>query len=409
MWVRKRLDIGWSDLASGALKPCFGTRASARRRVEDSWPGSDALACLSVRSGFDLLLDALQLPPRSEVLISALTIGQMVEIIKHYGLVPVPVDLDCDSLAPNLQAMRRAVTPATRAVLVAHLFGGRLSMEPVVDLARRHELLLIEDCAQVYAGENYRGHPDAQVAMFSFGPIKTATALGGAILDVRDDKLLERMRLKQESYPVQTTRSYLRRMLKYAVLQAISSRPVFGALVRTCRAMGYDHDRLINHSARSFPGPRFREQIRQQPSKPLLALLERRLRRFDVGRIRNRKSKGDLLAGLLRGRIESPGQAARPHTHWVFPILVDNPAGLIAKLRRAGFDATCGESLSVVDAPPDRTELEPRVARAILSGIVFLPLYPEMPDREVRRMAQVLLRDCDSTALRLPAISHHPS
>ena len=141
-----------------------------------------------------LLLASLDLPPKSEVLITALTIPDMVRIIKDHDLVPVPLDLDLDTMGPQLDVLRRAITPATKAIVVAHLFGGRVPMEPILALAREHGLLVIEDCAQAYTGSEFRGHAEADASMFSFGPIKTATALGGAVIRVRDDRLLDRMR-----------------------------------------------------------------------------------------------------------------------------------------------------------------------------------------------------------------------
>ena len=221
MWVRKRIDIGWSDVGAGilhSLRPF--ARAAAQDRVERLWSDADdALACLSVRSGFDSLLGALALPHGSEILVSAVTIPDMVRIIREHGLVPVPVDVDIGSMAPKVERMRAGVTPATRAVLVAHLCGGRFPVEPVAELASRHGLLLFEDCAQAFAGAGYRGHPAADVSMFSFGPIKTATSLGGALLRVRDRQLLRRMRSRQAAYPAQSRPYYLRRLLKYAAMK----------------------------------------------------------------------------------------------------------------------------------------------------------------------------------------------
>ncbi len=396
MWVRKRIDIAWRDLAFGVAQSCLpADRRAIGRRVESRWSeAGDSLACLSVRSGFDLLLTALRWPPGSEVLMSALTIPHMVDVVEHHGLVPVPVDLDAGSLAPSVEAMRLAITPATRAVVVAHLFGGRTALEPIVALAKSHRLLVIEDCAQAFAGHRYRGCPGADVSMFSFGPIKTATALGGAVLCVRDRILLGQMRDRQAGYPVQSRWLYLRRLAKYSVLKALSTRVAFSALVRTCRAVGCPYDRLVNGSARSFRGPGFFDRIRRQPSAPLLALLERRLRAFDQGRLAGHAAKGRSLLSLLQGRVPCPGSGALRHTYWVFAVLVDDPPRVIAALRQAGFDATQGESLSVVPPPASRPELEPKVARAILSQVVFLPLYPEMSARTVRDMAEVLLKTC---------------
>jgi len=393
MWVRKRLDIGFRDFSLGALHALLpASRATLQSRLEEDWsPSADALACFSVRTGFDLLLATLHFPPKSEILMSAMTIPDMARIAEEHGLVPVPVDLDLDTLGPNLQSLRRAVTPASRAIVVAHLCGGRVPIEPILAEARQRRLWVIEDCAQAFDGRGYTGDPDADASMFSFGPIKTATALGGAMLRVRDRGLLERMRARQATYPVQKRRSYLCRLLKYAAFKALSYPRAYGMLVRMWRALGRDYDRLVNGSVRGFPGPDFFDRIRQQPSVPLMAVLRRRLRTYDRRRLECRAAKGELLIRLLEPKVVCLGRAAAPHNSWVFPILVEHPAEVIAALRHAGFDATQGHSMCVIPPPADRPERAASVAATILSGIVYLPIYPEMPDEAVRKVAERVL------------------
>ena len=254
-------------------------------------------------------------PPRSEVLISALTIPDMARIVQSHGLVPVPVDLDVGTAAPNMASLRRAITPVSRAVVVAHLFGTRIPMDPIVAVAKEHGLLVVEDCAQAFDGGYYHGHRESDVVMFSFGPIKTATALGGGVFRVRNPELLQRMRELQSHYPLQGRLAYLRRVLKYAMLKAISSRPFFTVLTGFWTLMGYDFDRFVNRQTRGFPGPEFLRRIRQQPSTPLLAVLDRRLRRYDLRRLERRTSRGQLMASLLGGEGRLPGHRvarARP-------------------------------------------------------------------------------------------------
>jgi dTDP-4-amino-4,6-dideoxygalactose transaminase len=263
-------------------------------------------------------------------------------------------------------------------------------MEPVLAVAREHGLLVIEDCAQAFDGGTYRGHPETDVAMFSFGPIKTATALGGAVLRIRDSALRETLRRGQAAYPVQPRARFLRRLAKHALLKAFSSRAVFAALVRGASAAGFDCDRLINGSVRGFAGPDFFDQIRQQPSAPLLALLLRRLRRFDRRRLARRTALGQRLARLLADKVSCPNAAAAVHSHWVFPILVEDPVETIAALREAGFDATQGGSMAAVPPPAGRADLTPRCAVNFLAQAVYLPIYPEMPDDVLEKMAGVV-------------------
>lgn len=395
MWSRKRLDLGWRDLAYGAMQCAPPAGDGAERRAMAAWSrDDDSLACLSVRSGFDLLLGALDLPPGSEVLVSAVTIPDMLEIIRAHELRAIPIDLTPATMAPRLDVMHRAIGPSTRAILAAHLFGGRIDLDPIAELAREHGLLLFEDCAQAYCGLGYRGHAQADVSMFSFGPIKTATALGGAVLRVRDADLRRAMQTRQAAYPVQSRGSFARRIAKYACLKSLSAPGAFATLLAICRCAGFDADRLLNRSVRGFAQGELLSQVRRRPSASLLALLERRLRRFDAWRLEMRIAASRTIISALADQADFPGSAAAEHCHWVLPIRVDEPDRLIAELRKAGFDATQGQSLCVAPAPTDRPELDPCAARDTMAGIVFLPCYPEMPRQAVERLIQALAEYC---------------
>ena len=96
MIPRNRLDIELTDLLYGFTRSLFPPDAEeARQRIAALWsPEGGVAVCLSVRSGFDALLAELAFPPGSEILVSALTIRDMVRIIGEHGLVAVPVDLD---------------------------------------------------------------------------------------------------------------------------------------------------------------------------------------------------------------------------------------------------------------------------------------------------------------------------
>jgi dTDP-4-amino-4,6-dideoxygalactose transaminase len=302
----------------------------------------------------------------------------------------VPVDLDMRTLTVDPESLARAVTPRSRAILVAHLFGSRMPLEPVLSAAREHGLFVIEDCAQAYCGDGYRGHSECDVSLFSFGPIKTATALAGGLITFRDRSLRDRVEERQASWPVQGRGRFLTRIGKYSFLKLLSYRPVFSLFYRGCRLAGASHDAIISGSVRGFAGPGFFGRIRQRPSFPLLALLARRLKRCDSQGIEDRAALARLAIGLMP-TVERPGDRAPWHTHWVFPIQEDEPEMLIPSLWARGFDATRGaSSLCVVDPPADRPEMEPAQARRAFSRLLYLPVHPGLRDRDVERLAQAV-------------------
>jgi dTDP-4-amino-4,6-dideoxygalactose transaminase len=154
LYPRHQLDVSFGDLIFG-LSAClwaFWRGKLDAQIVRACPPGDDALVCFSVRSGFDLLLGVLAETSESEVLVSSVTHPDMVRIIEGHGLRAVPVDLDTATLEPRVELLKEALSPRTRAIVVAHLFGGRFDLGPVAAFARRHGLLVVEDCAQAFRG-----------------------------------------------------------------------------------------------------------------------------------------------------------------------------------------------------------------------------------------------------------------
>lgn len=405
MYARKRLDIGWLDLARGlwhcAVAP---DRLKAQERAE-AWFASGrssggALCSLSVRSGLDSYLDALALPEGSEVLMSALTIPDMWKVVLQHGLVPVPVDLDVRTLAPRMDSLKRAASAKTRALLIAHLFGTRIPLEPYAEIACERGWLLLEDCAQAFTGPDFKGSPLADASMFSFGPIKTAAALAGGVFCVRDAEILAEMRVRQWAQPVQGRAAFAQRIARYAGLKALTNPLLYAGFVKLCALSGKDHDRVIQGSVRGFAGGDFFQKIRRQPSAPLCALIARRLHRSDGARVSKRTEIALELRSALGGVVEIPGADARVHSYWVFAIQTGEPARIVESLRARGFDATGVASLAVVPAPGGRESLEAREARQILARMVYLPVYPELPHRKMATMAEILRQSTRSEAVQ---------
>ncbi len=161
MWCRKRIDIGWRDLLCGLWWTIRPGRPQQNCDPSAAGPftSDEAVTALSVRSGFDQLLRSLALPPGSEVIMSAVTIQDMARIIQAHDLVPVPVDLEPSTMLPLADDVEKLITPRTRVMLVAHLFGAIHEVESLVQMAHQHDLLFVEDCAQAFAGAEYPGHP----------------------------------------------------------------------------------------------------------------------------------------------------------------------------------------------------------------------------------------------------------
>lgn len=396
MFPRGQIDIRWTDLAaalSGSLAP--GDVDALSREVAAAWH-PDGVAFLTVRTGFDAMLRALALPAGSEVVCTAVNIPDMFALLAHHGLVPVPVDLDPRTLAPAPGALEAAVTTRTRALLITHLLGARMPLEAVHALARARGLPVWEDCAQAFDGR-YAGHPDTAVSMFSFGPIKTATALGGGLFRVADPGLRAALWAEQAAHPIQSRRAWLGVVLNYALMRVLGEPPLYRAFVRACAAAGTSHDQLINGRVLGLKGDDYWAALRRRPSAPLLRLLRRRIETYPASLVDRRADTARSLLSMLPAHAPVLGADAAAHVFWQFVLTPERPAAMVSALRAAGFDATTGASrLGPAPTPPGARSPE-RIAAA-MARAVYVPAYAGIPDDARRRLGRAICAALEADA-----------
>ncbi len=218
-----------------------GSRPLHSARACEKLFGDNAVLCLSARTAFDALLTTRNFPKGSHVIMSgesppetvfplfnclllhispAINIPDMVTIVQAHGLLPVPIDLDFDTLSPDVAQFKAAVDDERSVcAVVAHVFGCIVDMTPYVELCRRKPgFLLVEDAAEAFCPELMRIPVLCSVRLYSFGPIKVCTSWTGAVAVVRDGEQCAALRRQLSSYPLQTRWSHLLRVLKFFFL-----------------------------------------------------------------------------------------------------------------------------------------------------------------------------------------------
>ena len=145
--------------------------------------------CIGVASGLDALIlsiEALNLEADSEIIVPSNTyIATILAILKN-GLRPVLVEPNIETYNIDPQKIKNAITAKTRAILIVHLYGKPCDMDSIVNICKRENLKLLEDCAQAH-GAKYKGKMVGnfgELGAFSFYPTKNLGALGdgGAVL-----------------------------------------------------------------------------------------------------------------------------------------------------------------------------------------------------------------------------------
>ncbi|MFN3076063.1 MAG: DegT/DnrJ/EryC1/StrS family aminotransferase [Alphaproteobacteria bacterium] len=163
-----------------------------------AWTGTGH--CIGVGTGLDALtltLRALDIGPGDEVLVPSQTFIATWLAVSQAGAVPVPVEVDLATSALDPAGIEARITSRTRAILPVHLYGCPVDLDPILTLAARHGLAVIEDAAQAH-GARYRGRllgGHGVAACWSFYPGKNLGAMGdGGAVTTNDPALAQRLR-----------------------------------------------------------------------------------------------------------------------------------------------------------------------------------------------------------------------
>jgi dTDP-4-amino-4,6-dideoxygalactose transaminase len=311
---------------------------------------SECIAMNSGTSALHLALLAAGIGPGDEVVTVPFTFVASVATILYAGAKPVLVDIEPRTFNMNPAALEAAISPRTKAIVPVHLYGHPADMDPILEVARKHNLVVIEDAAQAH-GAKYKGRSAGNIgdiACFSFYPAKNLGAYGegGAV----------------------TTRN-----------------PEYARTIRMLRDWGQDHKyhHLLhgyNYRMEGFQGAILRVKLRHLESWT-------ETRRAIV------KTYNERLAGADVVRpTEMPW--AR-HVYHLYTLRADNRDALHAALLNEGIQTGIHYSTPVHLQPayaalgygPGSFPESEKAAGEVLS----LPLYPELSDSQIEDVAKAVV------------------
>jgi perosamine synthetase len=149
------------------------------------------IAVTNGTAAIDAAIEALGIGPGDEVILPTFTIISCILQIVRVGARPILVDADPITWNMDVTQIESRITSRTKAIMVVHTYGLPVDMDSVLDLARQHNLLVIEDAAEAH-GQSYRGKPCGSfgdISVFSFYPNKHVTTGEGGMILTDDDKL----------------------------------------------------------------------------------------------------------------------------------------------------------------------------------------------------------------------------
>lgn len=188
-YLNECIDTGW-----------ISSEGPFIRRFEEQFASvvgrRHAIAVSNGSVALDAALVALDLRPGDEVLLPSFTIISCAAAIVRAGAVPVAIDADPLTWNMDVSQLEANITARTKAIMVVHIYGLPCDMDPILGLAEKYGLQIVEDAAEMH-GQSYRGRPCGsfgEMSTFSFYPNKHITTGEGGMIVTDSDELAEKCR-----------------------------------------------------------------------------------------------------------------------------------------------------------------------------------------------------------------------
>jgi len=340
----------------------------------------------SGRRGMTLILEHLGVGVDDEVIVPAYTLKDLIPLIQELGAHVVPADIDPETLTISPDTIRARLSRRTKAILALHAFGAPCAIEEIVALGNCSGVPVVEDCAHSL-GATVRGRQTGsfgRAGFFSFETTKPINTFGGGMVVSDDTSLIEHIR--------KVTRSDApdRQLLRKKVRATRLERGMFAtgmAFPFLCflATPGFKQTiaRIYRRVQHAPPNHVRYSPIQARLGLSKLATLDRR--------IESRRRKAELLRGLLRPEVRPQRLLDGSASSWYFLVVVlpGTAAAVRNRLLARGIDAgiedeiadNCAALLGFRDCP--NTE---RIYRRAIA----LPLYEDLPEEKVRRVAKTL-------------------
>lgn len=245
-YLNECIDTGWISSEGPFIRRFEEGMAKRSQRKH-------AIAVSNGTVALEAAVAALDLKPGDEVILPTLTIISCAAAIVRRGCVPVLVDSDPKTWNMDVSGLESRITSRTRAIMVVHIYGLPVDMDPVLDLARRHGLKTIEDAAEMH-GQTYNGKPCGSfgdISTLSFYPNKHITTGEGGMLLTDDDDLAERCRslrnlcFMPKKRFVHEELGYNFRMTNMQAALGVAQLEMLDHFVQKKRSMGKRYSKLL--------------------------------------------------------------------------------------------------------------------------------------------------------------------
>ena len=384
-----------------------GEDAPVVQKFEEEFAGyigtSHAIMVPSARYGFYLLLKSWDLEPEDRVILPALTYFAIPALALVAGLRPVFADTGATSHVLDPESFEKAITPKTRVVVPTHLFGTPCDMDAIREIARAHDIRVVEDCAQStgarYKGERVGSLGDA--SYYTFGLTKNITTLSGAMITTDDSGVAARIRETTDGLEPGSLWSAAKEAVT-GMAMAVATHPwiypfSLHPMIRLGNALGKDpiHERFGEFPRRYDSLPEHYQQAGPRAVQAAVGRVQlKRIEALNGARAANGRFLDEHLQDIPGLVQPSYPQGSEP-IYMSYVVHHNDREGLEIALRKRGVDTTVGymSNCANLDIFPEFVTSCPN-AEAAMTNLLHIPVHPNLSASDRKHLVEATRGAC---------------
>nr|MBA4405139.1 hypothetical protein [Nanoarchaeum sp.] len=367
------------------------------RKFAEYHSAQHALATGSCRISFYLVIRALNIRDGDEVILPAFNMSAFPKILKLNKIKPIFVDIDRKTLNIDVRKIEKSITCKTKAIVAVHLFGSPCDMDDIVDIARRYNLALIEDCANTIAA-TYKGKlvgTFGDAACFSFGFSKDIPTFGGGIVLTNNEALYKKIKQIYSEFTFPGKFETFKIFVKNFIVMLATCKGMFSLVTYPFILL----TKLVNSD---IFGDLFEEKDdmitsikkRRYMNFQGLIAIDRlnNLPKLQTKRIVNARIYNKLLGNINSIKIPETSFDGN-HVYWKYPVWVEDRAQVVREFIKHGIDC---RGVQAYDCNNYRIFNEFKrncpISEEASKKVLTLPVYSDLNEKDIIFISN-LLRD----------------
>jgi len=356
-----------------------------------------AISTSSAKTALCLALKSLGAEKNDEIIVSAYTVREVIDVLVAQGLIPVFIDINAENANMNTDLIAGKINEKTKFILMTHIYGCPCEVEAVLKISEKYNLLIIEDAAQACGAEYKQKKTGSfgKVAYFSFGMLKNLNTLGGGMIVTKEKSIAQTIEKENEKYSDLCSLIIIKRAFLAIAISFLTYPFFFSWLVYP---LLFIYKKIRGTTAVEFLKSEKMDSLKLRKYNHRFSAVQAAMGLLQLGKIDELNNEKIRKAQILNKKLKNDGEVlilkdnnSGKNIYLNYVIRSKNRRKLVDGLFTKGIDISPGQVINCADLEDfGRFYSDCPNSRKLENENVYLPLYAPLKEEDMNRIANAI-------------------